>query len=244
MCEKKTLSILMPVFNEEKTLAQIIEQVLKAPIPPEVYKKELLIVDDGSTDKSADIIMETCREHPEIKAFTQFRNSGKGAAIRLAIQKMTGDFAIIQDADLEYDPSDYSLLLQPLIDGLADAVYGSRFAFQKLRRVLNCRHKFGNQLLTRLSNIVTGLDLTDMATGYKAFRADLLRSIPLRSNRFGIDAEITAKLARRRAVLYEVPVNYCARNYQAGKKIGWQDGVSAVWTIFKYAIVDDGEHRG
>ena len=184
---------------------------------------------------------ELLSKHPEIKAFDQPVNQGQGAAIRRAVQEMTGQYAIIQDADLEYDPNDYMVVLKPLVEGLADAVYGSRFATREMRRIVHYHHKLGNLFLTHLSNFMTGLDLTDMETCYKAFRTDLLKTIPLRSNRFGIEPEITAKLARRKAVIYEVPISYHGRAYTDGKKIGWRDGVSAIWTILKYAFVDDSE---
>ena len=232
----------MPVYNEQSYLTRIVERVLAAPVPNDM-KKELVIVNDASTDRTSDVIRELCANHPEIKAFDQPVNMGKGAAIRRAVQEMTGDFAIIQDADLEYDPNDYAVVLKPLVEGLADAVYGSRFATREMRRIVHYHHKLGNLFLTHLSNFVTGLDLTDMETCYKAFRVDLLKTIPLRSNRFGIEPEVTAKLARRKAVVYEVPISYHGRAYLEGKKIGWKDGVSAIWTILKYAIIDDSDCR-
>ena len=237
-----TLSILIPVYNEQSYLTRIVERVLAAPIPGDLHK-ELVIVNDASKDRTAEVIRDLCAKHPEIKAFDQPVNLGKGAAIRRAIQEMTGDYAIIQDADLEYDPNDYQVVLKPLVEGLADAVYGSRFATREMRRIVHYHHKMGNLFLMHLSNFMTGLDLTDMETCYKAFKADLLKTIPLRSNRFGIEPEITAKLARRRAIVYEVPISYHGRDYAEGKKIGWKDGVSAIWTIFKYAIINDSDTR-
>ena len=236
----ETLSILMPVYNEQSYLTRIVERVLAAPVPNDM-KKELVIVNDASTDRTADVIRDLRIKHPEIKAFDQPINMGKGAAIRRAVQEMTGDFVIIQDADLEYDPNDYAVVLKPLVEGLADAVYGSRFATREMRRIVHYHHKLDNLFLTHLSNFITGLDLTDMETCYKAFRADLLKTIPLRSNRFGIEPEVTAKLAHRKAVVYEVPISYHGRAYLEGKKIGWKDGVSAIWTILKYAFVDDSD---
>jgi len=238
MADTDTLSILMPVYNEQSYLTCIVERVLVAPVPGEL-RKELVIVNNASKDRTSDVIRNLYAKHPEIKAFDQPVNMGKGAAIRRAVQEMTGDYAIIQDADLEYDPNDYMVVLKPLVNELADAVYGSRFATREMRRIVNYRHKLGNLFLTHLSNLATGLDLTDMETCYKAFRADLLKTIPLRSNRFGIEPEITAKLARRRVIIYEVPISYHGRGYDQGKKIGWKDGVSAIWTIFKYAFIDD-----
>ena len=236
--ENITLSILIPVYNEQSFLAHIVERVLAAPVPGNM-RKELVIVNDASKDRTADVLRDLCATHPEIRAFEQPFNQGKGAAIRRAIQEMTGQYAIIQDADLEYDPDDYMAVLQPLVTGLADAVYGSRFATREMRRVVHYHHKLGNLFLTHLSNWTTGLDLTDMETCYKAFRAELVKSIPLRSNRFGIEPEITAKLAKRGAVIYEVPISYHGRRYDEGKKIGWKDGVSAIWTILKYRLIDD-----
>ncbi len=238
----ETLSILMPVYNEQSYLARVVARVLAAPVPGDL-KKELVIVNDASRDGTKDVIQALRQNHPEIKAFDQPVNMGKGAAIRRAIEEMTGDYAIIQDADLEYDPNDYAVVLKPLVEGLADAVYGSRFATREMRRIVHYHHKLGNLFLTHLSNFMTGLDLTDMETCYKAFKADLLKTIPLRSNRFGIEPEITAKLARRRAVVYEVPISYHGRDYHQGKKIGWRDGVSAIWTIFKYSILNDSDNQ-
>lgn len=232
-------SILIPVYNEQAYLALVVERVLAAPLPTGV-EKELVLVDDCSTDRSPDIIKELVEKYPDkIKAFRQPRNQGKGAAIRRAIKEMTGDYAIIQDADLEYDPNEYSLVLAPLLDGRADVVYGSRFATRETRKVLQFHHKLGNLFLTYLSNFTTGLDLTDMETCYKAFRADALKSIPLRSNRFGIEPEITAKIAKRGWTVYEVPISYNGRRYSEGKKIGWKDGVSAIRLILKYWFIDD-----
>ena len=236
--ENTTLSILIPVFNEQSFLTRIVERVLAAPVPGNM-KKELVIVNDASTDRTQKVLRDLCAKHPEIRVFEQPLNQGKGAAIRRAIREMTGQYAIIQDADLEYDPNDYQTVLQPLVHGLADAVYGSRFASREMRRIVHYHHKLANLFLTHLSNWATGLDLTDMETCYKAFRAELLKSIPLRSDRFGIEPEITAKLAKRGAVIYEVPIRYHGRRYDEGKKIGWKDGVNAILTIIKYRLIDD-----
>ncbi|MGL4943532.1 MAG: glycosyltransferase family 2 protein [Thermoguttaceae bacterium] len=234
----ETLSILIPVYNEERYLAEVVERVLAAPLP-DGLQRELVIVNDASRDNTAQVLRELCERHKEIRSFEQPVNRGKGAAIRRAIQEMTGRYAIIQDADLEYDPNDYQVVLKPLLLGLADVVYGSRFATREMRRIVHYHHKLGNLFLTHLSNFLTGLDLTDMETCYKAFRSDLVKTIPLRSDRFGIEPEITAKLARRGAVFYEVPISYHGRNYAEGKKIGWRDGVQAIWTILKYWWIDD-----
>ena len=237
-----TLSILMPVYNEQCYLARIVERVLAASVPNHLTK-ELVIVNDASSDRTSEVIHDLCAKHPEIKAFDQPVNTGKGAAIRRAVREMTGQYAIFQDADLEYDPNDYAAILKPLVEGLADVVYGSRFATRTMRRTVHYHHKLGNLFLTHLSNLMTGFDLTDMETCYKAFRVDLLKTIPLRSKRFGIEPEITAKLSRRKAVIYEVPISYHGRAYEKGKKIGWRDGVSAVFTILKYAVINDSDNR-
>lgn len=237
--QKILFSILVPVYNEQAYLALVVERVLTAPLPKGV-ERELVLVDDCSTDRSPEIIKELVAKYPNtIRAFRQSHNQGKGAAIRRAIKEMRGDYAIIQDADLEYDPNEYSLVLAPLLDGRADVVYGSRYATRETRKVLQYHHKLGNLFLTHLSNFTTGLDLTDMETCYKAFRADALKSIPLRSNRFGIEPEITAKIAKRGWTVYEVPISYNGRRYSEGKKIGWKDGVSAIRLILKYWFIDD-----
>ena len=237
--KRHLLSILMPVYNERAFLRRCVDRVLAAPLP-EGVERELVIVDDASTDGTREIIADLAAQHPDvIRAFRQEPNQGKGAAIRRAVEEMRGEYAIFQDADLEYDPQEYPLVLQPLVEGIADAVYGSRFAPRHMRRVFNYHHALGNRFLTSLSNMTTGLDLTDMETCYKAFKADVLKTIPLRSNRFGIEPEITAKIAKRGCAVYEVPISYRGRDYTEGKKIGWKDGFSAIWTIFKYWVMDD-----
>lgn len=235
---KNVLSVLIPVYNERAFLRPLVEKVLSVQLPRGL-QKELILVDDASTDGTDRIIAGLVEKYPAIRAFRQDKNSGKGAAIRRAIQEMTGEYAIIQDADLEYDPGEYPAVLKPLLEGHADVVYGSRFAAREMRRVLFYHHKLGNLALTHLSNFFTGLDLTDMETCYKAFRADVLKTIPLRSERFGMEPEITAKIAKRGCRIYEVPVNYYGRGYADGKKIGWKDGLQAVWTILKYRLIDD-----
>lgn len=233
------VSIIIPTYNERAYLRRLVERVLAAPLPEGLHR-EIIIVDDGSSDGSRDLAKRIADEQPEkIRAICQDRNQGKGAAIRRGIAEMTGELTIFQDADLEYDPDEYPMLLEPIIRGLADVVYGSRFTGRKMRRVFNYHHALGNKFLTHLSNMATGLDLTDMETCYKAFRSDLLRTIPIRSNRFGIEPEITAKIAKRSCRVYEVPISYRGRSYSEGKKINWKDGVAAIITILKYFFIDD-----
>ncbi len=229
----KKLSILIAAYNEEGTIRACLEAVLAAPACG--LEKEIVVVNDASTDETAAVAGAFARSHPEVRIFHQPQNQGKGAAIRRAIQEASGDYAIWQDADLEYDPRDYPKLLQPLLEDKADAVLGSRFSGET-HRVLYFWHSIGNHLLTLISNAVNDLNLTDMEAGYKAFRLDRLKLIPLESNRFGIEPEIIAKLARNRWRIYEVPINYNGRTYEEGKKIGWKDGVAAFWFIVKYGF--------
>jgi len=227
------LSILIAAYNEEESLRSCLEGVLAVPLPGGL-SREVVIVDDGSRDRTWAIMQQLAAENPEIvRVFQQPENRGKGAAVRRAIQESTGDLAIFQDADLEYDPNDYPRLLAPILDGRADVVFGSRFAGDE-RKVLMFWHTLANQFLTLLSNMLNDTNWTDMETCYKAFRADCLRLIPLESNRFGIEPEVTAKVARNRLRMFEVPINYNGRSYQEGKKIGWRDGVAALWFIIKY----------
>ncbi len=233
------LSVLMPVYNERRTLREIVQRVLEQEVP-DVDEMELVIVDDQSTDGSIDIIHELHQENPEsIVPVLLEQNQGKGNAIRVAIQTASGDIAIIQDADLEYDPQDYKVVLKPIIDGDADVVYGSRFAEREHRRVLYFRHTIANRLLTFISNWFTDLNLTDMETCYKAFRLHVAKTIPIRSNDFGIEPELTAKFAKRKLRIFEVPISYHGRTYAEGKKITWSDGFKALWTIFKFWLIDD-----
>ena len=232
------LSVLMPVYNERKTLAEIVSRVLKQRIDG-IDSLELVIVDDASTDGSTEIIEQLARTHLQIKPILQKKNQGKGAAIRKAIDAASGDIAIIQDADLEYDPNDFRVVLTPILQGDADVVYGSRFIIKKEGRDLYSKHALGNRFLTFLSNRFTNLNLTDMETCYKAFRLQTLKTIPLRSNRFGIEPEITAKIAKRKLRVHEIPISYHARTYAEGKKIKWKDGIVAIYVILKYWLVDD-----
>ena len=225
------LSVVMPVYNEHETLRTIVPSVLAVPLDV-----ELLCVDDGSKDGSRDILAELAREFSQVRVLLQPRNMGKGAALRRGIQEATGDFVIIQDADLEYDPKEYPMLLEPLVQGKADVVYGSRFMGPGPHRVLYYWHSVGNRLLTLLSNCVTNLNLTDMETCYKVFRREVIQSIPVEEDRFGFEPEITVKIAKRHLRVYEVGISYSGRTYEEGKKIGWRDGVRAIWCLIKYSI--------
>jgi glycosyltransferase involved in cell wall biosynthesis len=232
------LSILIPVYNERTLAARSLKAVLDAPLP-EGLERELVVVDDCSTDGTWDILQRLAASEPRIKLSRHQVNQGKGAAVRTSIQNATGDFCLIQDADLEYDPNDYPALMRPLLEGSADAVFGSRYMAGDRRRVLPYWHTQINQFLTWFSNMFSNLALTDMETCYKAFRTDLLKSIPIRSDRFGIEPEITMKCAKRRLRIYEVPISYHGRSYEEGKKIGWKDGVKAIGVILYFWLIDD-----
>jgi glycosyltransferase involved in cell wall biosynthesis/ubiquinone/menaquinone biosynthesis C-methylase UbiE len=228
----------MPVYNERTVVERCISLVLTAPVP-ENMERELIIVDDCSTDGTYEILQRLAEGFPQIRLFRHARNSGKGAAVRTAIEKATGDFSLIQDADLEYDPSEYPTLLRPLLDGHADAVFGSRYLAGSQIRVLLFWHSMINKFLTLVSNMFCNLNLTDMETCYKVFRTDLLKSIPIRSDRFGFEPEIVMKSAKRKFRIYEVPISYHGRTYEEGKKIGWKDGLKAFGVILKFWLVDD-----
>ena len=225
------LSVVMPVYNERATLREVVGRVLAVPVD-----LELLCVDDGSKDGSRELLDELQKQYPQIRVFLQPQNMGKGAALRRGIQEAKGDYVIVQDADLEYDPAEYPVLLGPLDQGKADVVFGSRFLGGGPHRVLYFWHSVGNSLLTLLSNIMTDLNLTDMETCYKVFRREILQSIPIEEERFGFEPEITVKIAKRRLRIYEVGISYWGRTYEEGKKIGWKDGVRAIYCLLKYSL--------
>ncbi|MCL6507677.1 MAG: glycosyltransferase [Bryobacteraceae bacterium] len=232
------LSILVPVYNERAVVERSLRQVLEAPLPEEM-ERELIVVDDCSTDGTSTILERLAASEPRIRLLRHSTNRGKGAALRTAISYATGDFCIVQDADLEYDPTEYPRLLRPLLDGRADAVFGSRFLAGEQTRVLAFRHSMINRALTLVSNVFSNLNLTDMETCYKAFRTDILKSIPIRSNRFGFEPEIVMKCAKRNLRIYEVPISYHGRTYEEGKKIGWKDGIKALGVILHFWLIDD-----
>ena len=226
------LSILIPVYNEKATVREILRRVSEVPLPLE---KEIIVVDDGSRDGTTELLAGI--KDSRVRIILHEANKGKAAAIRTALKEATGDFILIQDADLEYDPADYPALIAPLLSEKADVVYGSRF-LSGPHRVLFFWHYFGNKLFTLLANVLYDINLTDMGTCYKAFAASKIKAIPLSSQRFGIEAEITAKVCKRRLRIYEVPISYSGRTYAEGKKITWKDGLSYLWCLLRYRVCD------
>ena len=227
------LSILIPVFNERHTVELLLKRVETAP-----YEKEIIFVDDASTDGTREVLERLARDHrDQVRLFLHAQNRGKGAAIRTAIAQVTGDVAIIQDADLEYDPQDYPALLGPILEGHADVVFGNRFHGGS-HRVLYFWHYVGNRFLTNLCNMMTNLNLSDMEVGYKVFRADVLQRLRLKSDRFGIEPELTVKVAKLGCRVYEVPIAYHGRTYTEGKKITWKDGIAALYYIIRFRLFD------
>ena len=234
-----SLSILVPLYNEEEFIAPLLEKVLSVRLP-EGMEKEIIVVDDGSNDGSAEVVEGFVARYPSVvRLIRHGRNRGKGAALRAALEQASGEFSIVQDADLEYDPNEYGKLLKPLLEGKADVVYGSRFLVAGERRVLYFWHALANWLLTSFCNMVADLNLTDMETCYKACRTSLLQSIPIRSNRFGIEPELTIKLAQREVRIYETPISYHGRTYEEGKKIGFLDAITAFAVILRYGLFRD-----
>lgn len=235
----KKLSIIIPVYNEERTILQVLNKLVTIKLIQSV-ERELVIVNDNSTDKSEKIILNFKQENPktEIQYFKHEKNKGKGAALNTAFSKVTGDIVIIQDADLEYDPEEFNRLLKPILDGFADVVYGSRFKGSNPHRALFFWHTLGNNFLTFLSNMFSNLNLTDMETCYKMIKKEIIQSIQIKENRFGIEPEITAKISKIKGVrIYEVGISYYGRTYEEGKKIGWKDGFRAIYCILKYNLL-------
>jgi glycosyltransferase involved in cell wall biosynthesis len=227
---KPCLSVVIPCYNEAATVEAVIDQVVASP-----YTAEVLVVDDGSTDGTRDILTRV--DHPAVRVLLQPQNQGKGAALRRGFAEATADYVVVQDADLEYDPAEYGALVQPLVDDLADVVYGSRFVSSAPHRVLYFWHSVGNRFLTTLSNMFTNLNLTDMETCYKVFRREVIQALELEEDRFGFEPEVTAKIARGGWRVYELGISYNGRTYAEGKKIGWRDGVRALWCILKYSPI-------
>ncbi len=234
----KVLTIIIPAYNEGKTIHRILDKVKNVTLLNEL-EKEVVIIDDNSKDNTEEIIQKYQVQYPDlnIQYFKHDSNQGKGAALHTGIKKATGDYIIIQDADLEYNPEEYNVLLKPVIDGMADVVYGSRFIGSNPHRILFFWHSIGNKWLTLLSNMFTNLNLTDMETCYKLFKADIIKKIPLKEKRFGFEPEVTAKISRIPNVrIYEVGISYYGRTYEEGKKIGWKDGFRAIYCILKYGL--------
>jgi len=225
------LSVVIPIYNEVSTIEEIVRQVKASPVPD----KEIILVDDYSTDGTRELIRDKLEAEVD-RVVYQPRNSGKGFALKAGFQAATGDIVLVQDADLEYDPNEYPALIEPIVTDKADVVYGSRFQGGGPHRVVYFWHYVGNRFLTLLSNMLTNINLTDMETCYKVFRREVIQSIDIKEPRFGFEPEITAKVAKKRVRIYEVGVSYYGRTYEEGKKIGWRDGLKAVWCILKYNL--------
>ena len=227
------LSIVIPIYNEKTTLEEIFRLVQATP-----YDQEIIAVDDASTDDSREILARLAQQYDNVKAYYHQRNQGKGAALRTGFAQVTGDVVIIQDADLEYRPADYPSLLEPIEQDVADVVYGSRMVGGRPHRVLFFWHYMGNRAVTTLSNMFTNLNLSDMEVGYKVFRAEVLKDIHITCDRFGVEPELTAKIAKKRWRIYEVPIQYHGRDYASGKKITWRDGIAAIYHIIRFKFAD------
>ena len=225
------LSIIIPCYNEKNTIKELLEAVNKSPLP----EKEIIVVDDGSNDGTRDVL-KSISDQQDIKVIFHKENQGKGAALRTGFQSATGDICIVQDADLEYDPREYLLMIDPIVQGKAVVVFGSRFQSGRPHRVVYFWHRIGNGILTLLSNIFTDLNLTDMETCYKAFKTEIIQSIRIQEDRFGFEPEITAKISKKNLRIYEVGISYYGRTYAEGKKIGWKDGIRAIYCILKYNL--------
>lgn len=235
----KTLSVIIPAYNEERTVNEIISKVGNVKFI-ENLNLEIVVINDASSDKTVEVVKSAIKQNTElnIQLYNHEKNQGKGAAIHTGISKSKGDFIVVQDADLEYDPDEFNILLKPLLDGYADVVYGSRFMGGKPHRILFFWHTMGNKFLTFLSNMFTNLNLTDMETCYKLFKADILKSIPLKEKRFGFEPEVTAKMSRVKGIrVYEVGISYYGRTYEEGKKINWKDGFRAIYCILRYNLL-------
>jgi glycosyltransferase involved in cell wall biosynthesis len=225
------LSVVVPVYNEAATLVEVVSKVLSVP-----YLLEIIIVDDCSTDGSADLARQLAEKDPRVRVMVHERNSGKTAALRTGFALTSGEVVIIQDADLEYDPTEIHGVIQPILEGHADVVYGSRFLVRRAARVLYFYHYLGNKFLTFLSNSLTNLNMTDIETGYKAFRGEIIRNLVITSSGFGFEVEVTAKVAKLKAAIYEVPISYYGRTYEEGKKITFKDGVVALWLVIRFNL--------